>query len=92
MLAILGLGAVYLNRKSSLLRYLSAAVYPVYILHLPVQFALAYIILPLEMPAEAKLVLLLAGTFGICFVLYEVIRRIKWIRPLFGIKFNRGKQ
>lgn len=92
MLAILGLGAVYLNRKSSLLRYLSAAVYPVYILHLPIQFALAYVILPLELPAEAKLALLLVGTFGICFLLYEVIRRMKWIRPLFGIKFNMRKR
>lgn len=92
MLAILGFGSVYLNHDSALLRYVSAAVYPVYILHLPIQFMLSYYILPLELAAGLKLALLLVGTFGIAMILYEIIRRIKWIRPLFGIKFNNEKR
>jgi peptidoglycan/LPS O-acetylase OafA/YrhL len=89
MLAILGFGAVYLNRPSRTLGYLSRAVYPVYIVHLPVQFVIAYFLLPRPLPAAGKLVVMLAGTFGLCFLLYElVLRRVKWIRPLFGMKLN----
>ena len=91
MLGLLGLGAHSLNRPSALLRYLSAAVYPVYIVHLPVQFALAYYLLPLPLPALPKYVLLLGGTFGVSFLLYElVLRRLRWLRPLFGMKLKTG--
>jgi hypothetical protein len=39
--------------------------------------------------AYSKLGLLLAGTFGFSFFLYEsVLRRVKWVRPLFGIKLK----
>ncbi len=88
MLAILGFGSLYLNHPSAKLDYLSSAVYPVYILHLPIQFVLSYYIIPLELSAGLKLILLLVGTFGISFGIYEVIRRIKWIRPLFGMKLT----
>jgi len=91
MLAILGFGALYLNKPSRALRYLSLAVFPVYIVHMPVQFLIAYFLLPLALPAYLKLFLLLVGTFGICLLLYElVLRRLKWIRPLFGMKLNLG--
>ena len=87
MLTVLGFGSLYLNKPSRALGYLSEAVYPVYIVHLPVQFAIAYFLLPLQLPAYLKLTLLLVGTFGVCFLLYEcAIRRLKWIRPLFGMK------
>ncbi len=88
MLAILGFGSRHLNRPSQSLDFFGKAVYPVYIIHLPVQFWLAYyLVLPLPIPAFVKLIILLAGTFGISLFLYEfVLRRITWIRPLFGIK------
>ena len=87
MLAILGYGSRYLNKPSARLAYFSKAVYPIYIIHMPVQHGLSYYLLPLQLPAIFKLVLLLAGTFGICLLLYEyLLKRLKWIRPLFGIK------
>lgn len=88
MLAILGFGAMYLNHASQSLRYFSQAVYPVYILHLPVQFVLSNYVIPLELSAEVKLMVLLVGTFGLSLLLYEVLRRIKWVRPLFGMKLS----
>lgn len=91
MLAILGFGSRHLNRPSRSLARLSRAVYPVYIVHMPVQFAAAYLVLPLSLPAPVKLILLLVGTFGISFFLYEyVLRRLKWIRPLFGMKLGEA--
>ncbi len=86
MLAILGFGSLYLNRPSGSLGYLSKAVYPVYIVHMPVQFALSYFLIPLSWPAWAKLLVLVSATFAISILLYEAIKRIRWIRPLFGMK------
>lgn len=89
MLAILGFGSRYLNRPSSRLAYLSKAVYPVYILHMPIQFGLSYLIIPLGLPAVLKLVLIMAGTFAICLLMYEfLIRRVRFIQPLFGVKLR----
>jgi peptidoglycan/LPS O-acetylase OafA/YrhL len=91
MLAILGFGSLYLNKPSRSLSYLGKAVYPVYIVHLPVQFTTAYFLLPLPLSAYLKLTVLLAGTFGFSILLYEyVLRRLKWIRPLFGVKLNQA--
>lgn len=87
MFTILGFGSVYLNKPSPSLRYFSKAVYPVYIVHMPVQFIIAYFLLSLQLSAFIKFIILLAGTFGISILLYELIlRRLKWIRPLFGMK------
>ncbi len=85
LLAILGFGSLYLNKPSALLNYLNKAVFPVYIVHLPVLFGLAYVLFPLSLPALVKLVLLLAGTLGISLLLYEIVRRLLWLRPLFGM-------
>jgi len=89
MLAIFGYASQHLNKPSGSLTYLSKAVYPVYIIHMPVQYCISYYLLPLQLSALLKLFLLLAGTFGVSLFLYEyVIRRLTWIRPLFGMKLK----
>ena len=89
MLAIIGFGSSYLNKPSRTLSYLSQAVFPVYILHLPLQFLFALLLLPTYLPAISKLLLLLIVTSGTNLLTYElIIRRLKWICPLFGMKIN----
>ncbi len=89
MLTVLGFGSAYFNKPSGTLAYFSKAVYPVYIIHFPVQYAITYYLVPLSLPAALKLGILLIGTFGVCLLVYELIlRRIKWIRPLFGMKLS----
>lgn len=91
MLAILGHGSVYLNKPSDRLVYFSKAVYPVYIIHLPIQYAITYHLVPVSLPVILKLGILLVGTFGVSLLVYEfIIRRVKWIRPLFGMKLSHG--
>lgn len=92
MLGLIGLGSRYLNRPSGTLTYLSAAVYPVYIVHMPVQYAISYFLIPLDIAAPLKLIILTVTTFAGCFALYEILRRLKWIRPLFGMKLNGAKK
>lgn len=87
MLAILGYGSLHLNQPSASLTYLSEAVYPVYIVHMPVQFFFSYYLMPMSMPAVTKLFFLLTTTLGSSFLLYEfIIKRMTWTRPLFGMK------
>ena len=90
MLAVLGYGSLYFNKPSGSLSYFSKAVYPVYILHFPIQYGISYFLLPLSLPAILKLILLLAGTLGVSLLIYEyVIKRLRLIWPLFGMKLNR---
>ena len=87
MLSIFGCGSLYLNKPSQKLAYFSKTVYPVYIVHMPLQYFFSYYIIPLSIPASMKLIFLLVLTFGGSLVLYEfALKRIKWVRPLFGLR------
>jgi glucans biosynthesis protein C len=87
ILCFFGYAAAYLNRPSSTLSYANEAVYPFYILHQTVTVILAYHLMDLPWGFWPKFILLTAGTFGISWILYELlIRRWVWIRPLFGLK------
>lgn len=83
---LFGFGYKYLNHSSSVLDYLSKAAYPVYIIHMFVLYAGAYIILPLEIPVLQKFLLIVAFTFILSYLIYEyIIKRIGLLRPLFGL-------
>jgi len=87
ILALFGFASKYLNRKSNLLSYCNQAVYPFYILHQTITIILAYYLMDLELSLAIKGSILVIGTFGISWLLYEfLIRRIKFMRPLFGLK------
>nr|WP_203532497.1 acyltransferase family protein [Draconibacterium halophilum] len=93
---VFGLGYQYLNRPSKALSYLSQAAYPVYIIHMFVLYAGSLLILPLQLPPMLKFIAITAFTFAMCYFIYEfMIRRIGFLRPLFGLKpkFNKiGKR
>lgn len=77
----------YLNKPGRLLNYLSEAAYPVYIIHMVFLYLGAYLILPLAIPVVFKFALVIAFTAAGCFVTYDLfIKRIRIIRPLFGLK------
>ena len=86
MLTVFGYGAIYLNHQSKALTYLKDAVYPVYILHMRLQSLLCYLIMPTKLPLLLKLNLLIIGTLFCSIFLYEIIKRMNWIRPIFGLK------
>jgi len=86
MLVIFGYGAAYLNKPSKLLSYCNTAVYPFYILHQTVTVVLAYYVFQLDWSIFSKFIFLMMGTFLITGGLYELVRRVKPLRPLFGLK------
>ena len=53
------------------------------------QHVVSLYLLPLSLPVSVKLIMRLSATFGGSLLLYElVIKRIKPIRPLFGMKLR----
>jgi hypothetical protein len=88
ILTVLAFGNSYLNHNSKTLQYLSQAAYPVYILHMVFLFLGSSIIFPLDLTAPLKFFLTLLFTFIGCYATYEIIRRIKVLRFLFGLKVN----
>lgn len=85
IVAVVGLAARGLNKQSRAVSYLSGAVYPVYIFHLPVQQGLALVIVPFAIPAIVKLILLVVLTLAISVGLYEAVKRLPYVKLLFGI-------
>lgn len=86
--AILGYANAWNPQDSRLLRYLTAAVFPFYILHQTVIVVVAHHLKPLLITPALEGPMLIGTTFLICLLGYEAIRRIAWLRPLFGLKSN----
>jgi surface polysaccharide O-acyltransferase-like enzyme len=83
--AVLGFARRHWMRDNAARRYLTAAIFPVYILHQTVIIVLAHILQPVDMAPPVEGLLLIATTAAACFLGYEVIRRIPLLRPLFGV-------
>ena len=87
IIAVFGFAYKYLNLPGKILSYLSQAAYPVYIIHMVFLYLGSYFIMPLDIPAALKFILIMISTFSGSLLFYEfVIRRISFIRPLFGLK------
>ncbi len=85
--SIFGFGMKYLNRPSNILNYLSRGVYPIYITHMIFLYLASYIIFPLDISTPLKFLLSVVFTITFSWLSYElVIRRIKFLKPLFGLK------
>ncbi len=86
---ILGLGYTYLNKPSRTLSYLSKAAYPVYIIHMMYLYLASWWLFTRELSTPLQFVLVVLITFVGCAITYElVIRKVKLLRPLFGLKSN----
>jgi glucans biosynthesis protein C len=68
------------------LRYLREAVFPVYILHQTIIIVLAHHAQPLDWRPAVEGPLLILATFALSFLGFEIVRRVRWLRPLFGLK------
>jgi hypothetical protein len=91
---VFGFGYKYLNKPSKVLSYLSQSAYPIYIIHMIFLYLACYIILPMEFSLTFSLISIALFTFAGSFITYELfIRRINYVRPLFGLKLkSRNKK
>ncbi len=83
--AVLGFARRHLNRDVPARRYLTTAIFPVYILHQTVIIVTAHVFKAANLYAPVEALMLALLTVSVCFLGYEAIRRIGPLRPLFGL-------
>ena len=87
LMAVLGWGAHALNRPFRGLAYATEAVVSWYILHQTLTVVIGAALKPHALGPFVEPMLVIGGTVLGCLVLHEyVVRRIDWLRPLFGLK------
>jgi hypothetical protein len=89
VLIVLALAYKYLNKKSPLLSYFNDAVYPFYILHQTIIIVLAYNLAPMALGPVFEPIVVILLTILLCFIGFEVIRRVDILKPLFGVKIKK---
>jgi len=89
MVAVCGFAHRHLNRDGASRRYLTEAVFPVYILHQTLIVSIAHLIKPANIAPASEGLVLIVLTLCISFGAFDVIRRFAWLRPLFGLAWHR---
>ncbi len=69
-----------------MLAYLTQGVFPFYIVHQTIIVLLEYWLKRQGLGAPAEGLILVAATALGCWATYEVVRRVWWLRPLFGLR------
>jgi hypothetical protein len=85
-LLIFAWGSKLLNRPSCTLTYLNQAVYPTYVVHLHVTFIAIGVIVRLGFGYYVGLALGTVVVIALCLTIFEIVKRAKLARALFGIK------
>lgn len=86
ILAFLSLGKRFLNKTNKLLKYLSQAAFPLYFFHQSILVIIGYFILKLNVNVLIQFLLIMTLSFIGSILCYEIFRRFKVTRFLFGIK------
>jgi glucans biosynthesis protein C len=87
ILVVFGFARHYLsNRDGPIRRYLTDAIFPFYIIHQTTIEVVGHYLAKEQLPLGTEATLLIGATIASCFVTYEVARRMRALRPLFGLK------
>ncbi|HEY2682788.1 MAG TPA: acyltransferase family protein [Steroidobacteraceae bacterium] len=89
--AALGFAHRHLNRDNAARRYLTTAIFPVYILHQTVIVVVAHSLKPAHLYPPIEALMLVAVTTAGCFLGYEIIRRVRPLQPLFGLAWQGAR-
>ncbi|WP_457938357.1 acyltransferase family protein [Mesorhizobium sp. 10J20-29] len=85
VVTLLGLARRFANRPSRTLGYLTAAIFPYYILHQTITLLISYWFTKHEAPLAIEATTIVMTTILGCALGYEAIRRVAVLRPLFGL-------
>ena len=91
IVAALGFARRHLSHDSPVLRYCVEAVFPWYIVHQTLIVAAGFWLTRQPLSGAAEGAALLAVTLGGTALSYEIVRRVRWLRPLFGLKVQAVK-
>jgi len=88
--AVFGFAYKYLNHPGKALSYLSQGAYPIYIIHMVFLYLASYFIMPLNISVVIKFIFVVTSTFTGSIITYDLlIKRIYFMRPLFGLKGSK---
>jgi hypothetical protein len=85
ILVMLGLAHQWLRRDHPWRARLSEAVFPFYLVHQTIIVLVGFWLRPSGLSNGAMFAILVAATFGGCWLLYGAGSRIGWLRPLIGL-------
>jgi glucans biosynthesis protein C len=89
--AAFGFARRYLSQRDGpMRRYLTDAIFPFYIIHMLTVVVGGYYLTGLGLNVRLEYVLLIAATTLSCFLTYEIVRRVPWLRLWFGLKRLRA--
>jgi hypothetical protein len=88
IVAALGFARRWITWDGPARRYLTDAVFPYYIVHQTAIVVSAYALNGAGLSVGVEAGLVIAATAVSCAVTYEVVRRVVWLRPLFGLKWQ----
>jgi len=77
-------GQRWLNRANPVMRYLAQGAYWTYLLHLPLLFAIQFLLMDLALPWPLKFALASVGTVAICLLSYQLLVRHTPLRRFVG--------
>jgi hypothetical protein len=86
VVALCGFAHRHIRRDSAARRYLTDAIFTFYIVHQTAIIAFAVWLRPLALAPWLEAFVLLGLTAAACVAAYEVARRVRWLRPLFGLR------
>lgn len=88
MAAVLGHARRHLKADGPVRRYLTDAIFPYYIVHQTAIIMIAHALRGSGLSAGLEAATIIGGTVLACVLTYEVVRRISWLRPLFGLRME----
>lgn len=88
IMTLLGLARRFLTGDGPVRRYLTEAIFPVYILHQTITVSAGYALTRMGLDVWTEFVLVTGITYAGAFAGFELIRRVKPLRPLFGLKLS----
>ena len=83
---LFGLAQRFLNHPSTVLTYLTGAVFCYYIMHQTITVIAGYYLTQLNLGVWPEFLLVTGITIGGCVAGYEALRRVPYVRVFFGIK------
>jgi peptidoglycan/LPS O-acetylase OafA/YrhL len=87
VLVILSLGARFLNKGNEFLSYANQAAFPFYILHLPINTIVGWLIIKLTTSIVTKYIVIVLLSTLITWLIYEfIVKKVKLFSILLGIK------
>lgn len=90
IVALCGFARRHFNADGRARRYLTVAVFPVYIVHQTLIVGMAMLLKPLHIPPATEGAILVVLTCTFSFAIFEAVRRVPGVRVLFGIATSPG--